>query len=159
MHDTKMQNKGIEPPPAHSLILEELEKGFQTSDQDNKVRPAADMREGTPQGLGWAAALRVENCTLRVENCELRFFVRVYLSTTTHEAVFLLLLWLGHILRWLRGVRVGSPPGLCDTAFCLQVLQRIFERIDYKKDNKIDREELEHTLKSLGSCRPSEANH
>ncbi|KAJ1472006.1 hypothetical protein T484DRAFT_1639238, partial [Baffinella frigidus] len=30
-------------------------------------------------------------------------------------------------------------------------LQRIFERIDFKKDNKIDREELEHVLKSLGS--------
>jgi len=31
-----------------------------------------------------------------------------------------------------------------------KVLQRIFERIDYKKDNKIDKEELEHTLRSLG---------
>mmetsp|Transcript_59054 Transcript_59054/g.139522 ORF Transcript_59054/g.139522 Transcript_59054/m.139522 type:complete len:205 (+) Transcript_59054:76-690(+) len=58
--------KGMEPPPAHSLILEEISKGFTTSEQDNKV------------------------------------------------------------------------------------LQRIFERIDFKKDNKIDREELEHVLKSLG---------
>mmetsp|Transcript_41832 Transcript_41832/g.65359 ORF Transcript_41832/g.65359 Transcript_41832/m.65359 type:complete len:200 (+) Transcript_41832:120-719(+) len=31
-----------------------------------------------------------------------------------------------------------------------KVLQRIFERIDYKKDNRIDKEELEHTLRSLG---------
>ena len=32
----------------------------------------------------------------------------------------------------------------------VQVIHRIFERIDYKKDNKIDKEELEHTLRSLG---------
>eukprot|EP00277_Geminigera_cryophila_P012004 CAMPEP_0179452364 /NCGR_PEP_ID=MMETSP0799-20121207/36243_1 /TAXON_ID=46947 /ORGANISM="Geminigera cryophila, Strain CCMP2564" /LENGTH=192 /DNA_ID=CAMNT_0021248199 /DNA_START=81 /DNA_END=659 /DNA_ORIENTATION=+ len=31
-----------------------------------------------------------------------------------------------------------------------KVIHRIFERIDYKKDNKIDKEELEHTLRSLG---------
>jgi Ca2+-binding EF-hand superfamily protein len=32
-------------------------------------------------------------------------------------------------------------------------MQRIFERIDYKKDNKIDKEELEHTLrKALHAC-------
>ncbi|EKX37503.1 hypothetical protein GUITHDRAFT_144936 [Guillardia theta CCMP2712] len=31
-----------------------------------------------------------------------------------------------------------------------KVLQRIFERIDFKRDNKIDKEELEHCLRTLG---------
>ena len=31
-----------------------------------------------------------------------------------------------------------------------KILQRIFDRIDYKRDNKIDKEELEQTLISLG---------
>lgn len=40
--------------------------------------------------------------------------------------------------------------GLKTSAQDDKVMQRIFERIDYKKDNKIDKEELEHTLRSLG---------
>lgn len=31
-----------------------------------------------------------------------------------------------------------------------KILQRIFDRIDSKKDNKIDKEELEQTLQALG---------
>ena len=31
-----------------------------------------------------------------------------------------------------------------------KILQRIFDRIDSKKDNKIDKEELEQTLVALG---------
>merc|ERR1712216_658896 len=42
----------------------------------------------------------------------------------------------------------ANVPRSCPSL--VQVIHRIFERIDYKKDNKIDKEELEHTLRSLG---------